>query len=264
MMTVQEIEVEKIVIPEGTIRQDIDEEEFANLVTSIKERGLLQPLVVKRAGDNYELIAGLRRYLAIRELGWDRVPAVIYDKGEEDADIAMWEENIVREGITALDEGYYFKRLIDKYNYTVSDIAKRINKSVDYVNERIALTQTDSYTQKAIQERVINFSQAKLLSRVEDVALRRGLLEQTIKEGLTAEQLRSLIKTYTQYRQQGAIQEPKEEVVEVNNKPHHSYYVCPICEQEKEQIESIFLQLCPACYAELMDIIRQMKRNEQK
>lgn len=261
-MTVQEIEVEKIIVPQGTIRQDMDDVEFANLVTSIKERGLLQPLVVRKVGDNYELIAGLRRYLAIRELDWEKVPAVIYDKGEEDADIAMWEENIVRENITALDEGYYFKRLMQKYGYSARDIAKKINKSIDYVNERIALTETDSYTQKAIQERVINFSQAKLLSRVEDVALRRGLLEQTIKEQLTVEQLRNLIDTYTQPQQQKVTQIIRENIVETNNKPHTSYYVCPICEQEKEQFDSIFLQLCPSCYAELMNIIRQMKKNE--
>jgi ParB family chromosome partitioning protein len=256
-MKLQEIELDKILVDSNAIRKDFDEDKLKELQASIANRGLLSPIVVKPEGDNYRLIAGLRRYLAVSNLGWEKVPCIIWEGDEYNADIAQVEENIMREDITPLEEGRYFKYLINQYGLTVKAIAEDIHKSIDYVEERIRLTETDEYLQRAIQERLLNFSQAHLLSEVKDTSLRRGLMEQTIREGLTAEQLRSLIKTYTHPQEQQTVYTSSRSEDNTPPIPKHSYYVCPICGQEREQIDSIFLQICPQCYANLMNEIRK-------
>jgi ParB family chromosome partitioning protein len=256
-MKLQEIELDKILIDENAIRKDLDDDTLKELRASIEARGLLSPLVVKPEGDKYRLIAGLRRYLVVSNLGWEKVPCIIWEKDDYNAALAQYEENIVREDVTPLEEGRYFKYLMDRYGLTVKAIAEDIYRSVDYVKERLRLTETDEYLQRAIQERLLNFSQAHLLSEVGDISLRRGLLEQTIREGLTTEQLRSLIKTYTHPQEQQMVYTSTNREDNIPPIPKHSYYVCPICGQEREQIDSIFLQICPTCYANLMNEIRK-------
>jgi ParB family chromosome partitioning protein len=256
-MKLQEVELDKILIDENAIRKDLDDDTLKELRASIEARGLLSPLVVKLEGDKYRLIAGLRRYLAVSSLEWKKVPCIVWEGDDYNADIAQLEENIVREDVTPLEEGRYFKYLISQYGLTVKAIAEDIHKSIDYVEERIRLTETDEYLQRAIQERVLNFSQAHLLSEVKDTSLRRGLMEQTIREGLTAEQLRSLIKTYTHPQETQTVYTSTSREDNIPPIPKHSYYVCPLCGQEREQIDSIFLQICPTCYANLMNEIRK-------
>jgi len=256
-MKLLEVETDKILVDSNAIRKDFDEDKLKELQASIASRGLLSPIVVRPEGDNYRLIAGLRRYLAISNLGWDKVPCIIWEGDEYNADIAQVEENLMREDITPLEEGRYFKYLMNQYGLTVRAIAEDIHKSVDYVEERIRLTETDEYLQRAIQERLLNFSQAHILSEVKDTSLRRGLLEQTIKEGLTVEQLKSLIKTYTQPQEPQEVYTSRRTEDDTIPKPHHNYYICPICGQEHEQIDSVFLQICPQCYANLMNEIRR-------
>lgn len=256
-MKLQEIEMDKIIIPNTVIRKDLDEEKLQELAESIKSRGLLQPIVVLQKGETYEIIAGLRRFLACSSLGWERIPAIVWEGEEYNASLAQLEENIVREDVTALEEGLYFKHLMKAYGLTTKQIAEDIHKSIDYVEERIRLTEADVMIQKAVQERLINFSVAKVLSRVEDVNIRRGLLEQAIKEDLTVEQVKTLVKEYNKPVQNEVYQE--QQVIKDNNTPTviHHVYVCPICREEHEQIDSIFLQVCPTCYAQLMEELRK-------
>jgi len=256
-MKLLELELDKILVDANAIRQDMDEDKLRELQASISKRGLLSPLVVKPEGDEYRLIAGLRRYLAVSNLGWKKVPAVVWEGDEYNSSIAQLEENIIREDVTPLEEGRYFKYLMQTYGLTIKAIAEDIHKSRDYVEERIRLTETDEYLQRAIQERLLNFSQAHLLSEVKDTSLRRGLMEQAIKEGLSVEQLKGLISTYANPDQNRTVYTVQPSQEGDNTAPRHFVYTCPFCGQEHEQIDSIFLQVCPQCYANLIEELKK-------
>jgi ParB family chromosome partitioning protein len=128
--SVQEISVERIQANPYQPRQDFNEERLAELTDSIREHGILQPILLRRVGmDHYEIIAGERRYRAACLLGLKTVPAIVRECVDGQAlEIALI-ENIQREDINVLEAAQAYKRLIDEFGMTQSQVAKRVGKS---------------------------------------------------------------------------------------------------------------------------------------
>jgi len=118
-------------------RRHFSEEALAELAESIRTRGLLQPIVVCRCGDGFELLAGERRFRASQRAGLDRVPALIRD-GEDRLEIALI-ENLQREDLTPLEEAEALATLIERHGYTHRDVAELLGKSRPYVSNTLAL-----------------------------------------------------------------------------------------------------------------------------
>jgi ParB family chromosome partitioning protein len=118
-------------------RRHFSEEALAELAASIRTRGLLQPIVVCRADDGYELLAGERRFRASQRAGLDRVPALIRD-GEDRLEIALI-ENLQREDLTPLEEAEGLATLIERHGYTHREVAELLGKSRPYVSNTLAL-----------------------------------------------------------------------------------------------------------------------------
>jgi ParB/RepB/Spo0J family partition protein len=120
------------------IRQNFNEEELQNLADDIQERGILQPLVVRvNAENSFEIIAGERRYRAAVLAGVERIPVIIREMDDAQAQLTMLIENIQRANLTPADERNYFLELQNKFNLSITDIAKMIHKSRSYVRDRI-------------------------------------------------------------------------------------------------------------------------------
>ncbi len=119
-------------------RKYFDEEKLAELAASIKTRGLLQPLVVRRVGDHYELLAGERRFRAAQMVGLDRLPALIRE-GDDPLEIALI-ENLQREDLSPLEESEALAALIERHGYSHREIGDLLGKSRPYVSNMLALT----------------------------------------------------------------------------------------------------------------------------
>ncbi len=128
--SVQEINVARIQANPFQPRQDFNEERLAELTDSIREHGILQPILLRRIGmDHYEIIAGERRYRAACKLGLKTVPAIVRECVDGQAlEIALI-ENVQREDINVLEAAQAYKRLIDEFGMTQSEVAKRVGKS---------------------------------------------------------------------------------------------------------------------------------------
>ncbi len=128
--SVQEINVARIQANPFQPRQDFNEERLAELTDSIREHGILQPILMRRVGmDHYEIIAGERRYRAACKLGLKTVPAIVRECVDGQAlEIALI-ENVQREDINVLEAAQAYKRLIDEFGMTQSEVAKRVGKS---------------------------------------------------------------------------------------------------------------------------------------
>jgi len=144
-------------------RSNFDHESLEDLTNSIKEHGILQPLILSSTDTGYELIAGERRLRAAQLLELKTVPAIIRDiKEQQKLEIALV-ENIQRKDLNSIEEAVAFQRLIDEFNLTQEEAAKRVGKSRSVIANTLRLLSLPSEIQKALINGKINYSTARLI-----------------------------------------------------------------------------------------------------
>ncbi len=198
------LETGKIKPNQNQPRKYFDEDAIRDLANSIREFGVLQPIVVtKREKEvpsgtevEYELIAGERRLLAAKSLGLERIPAIIrhIDLERERLELAII-ENLQRENLNGIEMARSFAQLQDEFRLTQREIAARLGKSRETVANTLRLLDLPTYIQEAIQKREISESHGLLLLGVEDPALQQGLFHDLVNQKLTIRELRSRART---------------------------------------------------------------------
>ena len=196
------IEVNKITPNPYQPRRDFNQEELQNLASSIREFGMLQPLVVTKIEEitetgtsvRYQLIAGERRFRASELIGLERVPAVIRNVSldKERLELAIV-ENVQRANLNPIESARAYNRLADEFNLTQREIAQRIGKSREVVANAIRLLNLPTVIQDAISAGKINESQARLLLMVEDIHQQQLLFEDLIKNNTSVRELKGKI-----------------------------------------------------------------------
>lgn len=150
-------------------RKHFDQVALQELADSIKEHGILEPIIVKKAIKGYDLVAGERRTKAARLAGLERIPAIVKDFSDE----AMMEiallENIQREDLSAIEEAQAIKNIMDKLNMTQDMVAKRFGKSRSYVTNLLGLLNLPKNVQDDVVNGNISMSHARVLSKFEDM-----------------------------------------------------------------------------------------------
>lgn len=182
------IPLAEIAEPPAPLRASMDEKALAELAGDIRLRGILQPLVVvpipepaapsggngapgDGAGMNatpalYEIVAGHRRYLAARMACVELAPCMIHERNAEFIAAAKLAENIMREDVTAAEEGWWFLELVEQHGWTEETLCLKLGKSADYIAERINLVRNDGEVAGAVAERKVVYSVARELMRV--------------------------------------------------------------------------------------------------
>ena len=179
---VQEIELSKIVPNQNQPRTIFSEESIAELADTIYDHGLLNPIVLRKLGDDqYEIIAGERRFRAVTKLGYEKVPAIVREMSDaESASLAII-ENLQREGLTAVEEAKAYAHLMQLNELTQKHLAKEMGKSQGFVANKLRLLKLPTQVQDAILDRSITERHGRSLLTVEDEATQLELLAQ-IKE----------------------------------------------------------------------------------
>lgn len=191
---IHEISIEDIIPNRFQPRLTFDTEALNELANSIREHGIIQPLVVRRLQDKYEIIAGERRYKAATLIGMKKVPCIIMDLNDnESAEVAVI-ENIQRKEMTPLEEAKSFKKILDKGYLTQDELARRMGKSQSSIANKLRLLNLDEVVQDAILEGKISERHARSLLKVEDKKEQRNLLAEIINNRLTVRQTDELIK----------------------------------------------------------------------
>ncbi|MGI0091786.1 MAG: ParB/RepB/Spo0J family partition protein [Nitrososphaerales archaeon] len=165
-----------------------------DLVLSIKEKGVLQPIVVRPSGDKFEAIAGNRRLEACKRLGLKKVPCYVVGLDDKQAYEVSLIENIQRNSLNAIEEARAFRTYADEYGYGgVSELAKRISKSEPYVSKRIALLDLPKEIQEQVIRRRIPPTVAEELVSLGQVEVSQ-VAKKILSERLTRNKVRSTIK----------------------------------------------------------------------
>ena len=176
------INIDQIIPNRFQPRLHFNDEGLEDLSTSIKEHGIIQPLVLRRVGDKYEIIAGERRYKASQLAGLTAVPAIITDLDDnESAEVAIL-ENTQRRNLSAIEEGKSYKKLLDRKYVTQDQLARRLGTSQANIANKIRLLSLAEEVQDALIEERISERHARSLLKVTDKVKQVELLNRTIEE----------------------------------------------------------------------------------
>jgi ParB family chromosome partitioning protein len=175
-------------------RKGIDQASLAELVASIAEHGVLQPILVTHSADGYQLIAGERRLRAAQMAGLERIPALVRsaDGGAQLAWALI--ENLQRSDLNALEEAHAFRQLVDEFGLTHEDVGARVGRSRSAVANTLRLLDLDERVQAALTAGQITEGHARALAGLPDAAQQAKALSQVISSGLSVRQTEELVR----------------------------------------------------------------------
>lgn len=179
----QSISIDKIQVNEEQARKIFDEEKIKELSESIKEYGILQPLVLRKDKDVFTIIAGERRYRAAKEAGLKEVPVLIKDVSKEDADKISLIENIQRQDLNPIEEALGYKSIMQEYSLTQEELSSAIGKSRQYIGNTIRVLKLDKRVIDFLKDELLTMSHAKLLLSIKDKDMQYNEALRIIKSG---------------------------------------------------------------------------------
>jgi len=180
-------------------RKQFDEEALAALVDSIRAVGILQPILVREAAPgDYEIIAGERRFRAAHRAGLATVPAVVRTADDVSSLEQALVENLQREDLNPLDEAGAYQQLIEDFNLTHDDVARRIGKSRTAVTNALRLFQLPPTVQRQVRDGLVSAGHARALLGSPDRALQERLALETIQLGLSVRAVEELVRAAVQ------------------------------------------------------------------
>lgn len=206
-------------------RKDFDEDALMELADSIKQFGILQPLLVQKKKDYYEIIAGERRWRAAKLAGLKEVPVIIKDYTDQEIVEISLIENIQRENLNPIEEAMAYKRLLEEFNLKQDEVAERVSKSRTAVTNSMRLLKLSGRVQQMIVDDMISTGHARALLAIDDEEQQYMLANRVFDEKLSVRETEKLVK---------ALKNPKKEIKK--QKIEHTFVYDNLEEQMKNII----------------------------
>ena len=175
-------------------REDFAEQGIQELAQSIKEKGVIQPLLVRRKGDYFELIAGERRLRAANLLGIKELPIIVKDVQDQDSLELALIENVQRQDLNPIEQAHAYRYLIDKFQVTQEKISEVLGKARVSITNILRLLNLPQEIQEEIKKGRISFAHGRALLELEDTNQQRRLAQEVISKDLSVRELENLIK----------------------------------------------------------------------
>ena len=175
-------------------RQKYDESKLEDLKASIKEKGVLQPILVRKHENGYEIVAGERRLRAAKAIGLQEVPVIIKNVTDREALVLALVENIQREELNAIEEALGFKRLMEEFQFTQEAVAEAIGKDRSTVTNLLRLLRLPEEIQKQVSDAKLSMGHARALLSLEDATIQKKMAHVIIEKGLSVRQVEDLVK----------------------------------------------------------------------
>jgi len=190
-------------------RRRYDDEALATLAASIRQHGVIQPILVTETIDGYQLVAGERRVRAARLAGLDRIPAIVRQLADRQQLELALVENLQREDLDPIEAALAYRQLIDEFSFTQDDLAARVGRARSTVANTLRLLELDAAVQEALVSGAITEGHARALGGLAAQDQRR-LLPTVVQEGLSVRQTEELVRRLREARQPapGAVERP--------------------------------------------------------
>jgi ParB family chromosome partitioning protein len=175
-------------------RKTFSDEQLQELVDSIREKGILQPLLVRRKSDGYELIAGERRWRAAQRAGLREIPILVRDVSDSEMLELSLIENIQRENLNAIEEAEAYKRLVEQFHFTQEEISKKVGKDRTTIANTVRLLRLPPEIKLSLAEGKITMGHARAFLSLDGVDKQKLLWKKLLAGGLSVRQTESLVK----------------------------------------------------------------------
>lgn len=192
----RELDINLVVEPSDAMRTDINETTVFELAQSIREQGLIEPIVVKPVGDHYEVVAGHRRLLACRSIGLPVIPCVIRTGDDKELELVKVHENLQREDVNVMDEARFYATVIVKHNMEVPALASMLRRSAHYVQSRLELVDYPKELQQALYDRTLTLGVAQKLAAIDDDVVRNMYLSYALNGGVSVATANAWLQAY--------------------------------------------------------------------
>ena len=200
------IKIDQIKVSAFQPRKDFDEEAIKSLAASIKEKGVLQPLIVRPKDGEYELIGGERRLRASKEAGLTEVPVIVKELSDSEVlEIALI-ENLLRENLSAIEEANAYQSLMDKFSHTQERVASIVGKSRSYIANTLRLLSLPEKVKQLVCEGKLSAGHARCLVGLDNAEI---LADKIIKEDLNVRQVEELVSRKKEDKPQKEKKQPK-------------------------------------------------------
>lgn len=192
---ISEIELSKIEANPFQPRTKFDEDALQELATSIKEIGLVQPITLRKVGeDKYQIIAGERRFRASQLAGMTSIPAYVR-KAKDDGMLEMaLVENIQREDLDAIEIGLSYQRLMEELGYTQEELSSRVGKKRSTIANYMRLLKLPAIIQKGLIDKDISMGHARAIINIEDAETQTMIFEQIVKHGFSVRKVEEIVR----------------------------------------------------------------------
>jgi ParB family chromosome partitioning protein len=187
-MGISVIDINEIKANEFQPRRDFDEAALQELAQSIRENGLIQPLIVRKNGENYELIAGERRLRASKIAGLKTIPVVMRKSTDREALELAIVENIQREDLNCVDEGLAYFQLMQEFQLSQEELAKRMGKDRATIANALRILKLSDFILSQLKKGALSRGHAKALLSIEDVSERENLAKEILEKSLSVRQ----------------------------------------------------------------------------
>lgn len=189
-----EVDINKVSPNEFQPRKNFDEEKLQELAKSIKENGIIQPIIVNKSGKFYNIIAGERRWRAARIAGLKTVPVIEKNLSEKEIMEISLIENLQREDLNPIEEAQAYKRLIEEFSLTQEEISIRIGKSRPVITNSLRLLKLDERVIQYLIEGTISEGHGRVIAGVESFEVQYEIAKRIIDDGLNVRQTEKLVK----------------------------------------------------------------------
>lgn len=246
-VVVKEIALDLIDEPQGRIRLDIDQDAVAELAANIAEVGLLQPIIVRKSGERFEIVAGHRRYLAFNVLKRKKIPAMVRDLDDVSCALARASENLGRVDLSPIEEAAIYCELRDEHKLTVDRISERMGKSIGVVKRRLDLLKMPACLQKAIHSKQIKYGVAEELWSLGDIGKIDYFLAFAVEHGATVLVVRGWVQDEKKkMRTKGRDVEGSDSLANpMESRP--VYVPCDVCLGSMELGKETVVRACEVC-----------------
>lgn len=221
--TVQYIDINDIRPNRNQPRKNFDSDGIRELAASIQEHGIIQPLIVRKGDNGYELVAGERRWRAAREAAVEKVPCIVREFTDEENALIAIIENMQREDLDPIEEAEGLDTMMKEYGLTQEEVSKSVGKSRPYITNSLRLLKLPQDIRDKVSEGVISAGHARALLSVKTRALQEQICQKIVKEGLSVREAEKLVNNGGKAKRRTAKSRKDPDIIAVEDKLKEIY-----------------------------------------
>ncbi|MBA7525351.1 Stage 0 sporulation protein J [subsurface metagenome] len=259
MSKIQYINLGDLNLPSFQAHSNTSPAHIQEIAESIKTLGVIEPLIIRKTKQGFEIVAGCVRYHAAMLAGLKAVPCIVMSLDSKSAEVLKLHENVKRISLDHVDQAHTFLNMIETFGMSEKDIAECSGKSIAYVSQHISLIRHSDQLTSAVKDGSITFSQARELMRISDPSERKRLLIYCQQNGATVHVLQSWVQESLRSLPSESSSRPEIPDSSLDHNDPHISRFCEACGKSVEigKIHQVFY--CPVCHHSIKNAISEEK-----